>query len=230
MPSTYPGALDALATDKTDGTASAGDHPAHHNDLADAINKIEAELGVNHSLSQRSAIAARTTRGLPGLVVPQWAGWIRASAPPVASRCFFHRVLSPRAMSIASLGLLVNNVATTDDQIDWGLYDATGAAIFRKGATAGMVNGGPGVTSLPMAATLAAESVYYVGFAYGPAGGTAASLGLADWSGLGNLPFMFGATAGVAELAIAAGVFPLPAQIAFAASGFIQAPILAIRE
>lgn len=45
MASNYPGALDTLATNKADATVTLTDHPAHHNDLADAVNKIEAELG-----------------------------------------------------------------------------------------------------------------------------------------------------------------------------------------
>ncbi len=45
MSSVYPGSLDSLATDKTNATEQADDHPGHHNDLADAVNKIEAELG-----------------------------------------------------------------------------------------------------------------------------------------------------------------------------------------
>ncbi len=49
MPSAYPGALDALATNKLNTTPLTTDHVAHHNDMADAINKIEAELGVNPS-------------------------------------------------------------------------------------------------------------------------------------------------------------------------------------
>lgn len=47
MASVYPGALDTLATAKADATFTATDHPQHHNDLADAVNKIEAALGVN---------------------------------------------------------------------------------------------------------------------------------------------------------------------------------------
>lgn len=46
MASSYPSSLDALATNKADATAMATDHKGHHNDLADAVNKIEAELGV----------------------------------------------------------------------------------------------------------------------------------------------------------------------------------------
>lgn len=47
MASAYPGALDTFATNKANATATTTDHPAHHNDLADAVNKIEAQLGVN---------------------------------------------------------------------------------------------------------------------------------------------------------------------------------------
>lgn len=49
MPSGYPSALDSLATNKTNSTTTPSDHPAHHNDMADAINKIEAELGIDPS-------------------------------------------------------------------------------------------------------------------------------------------------------------------------------------
>lgn len=50
MPSSYPSVLDVLATNKLDVTGQgSGDHSGHHNLMADAINKIEAELGVNPS-------------------------------------------------------------------------------------------------------------------------------------------------------------------------------------
>lgn len=49
MASAYPGGLDTFAINKADGTATPTDHPTHHNDLADAVNKIEAELGVSPS-------------------------------------------------------------------------------------------------------------------------------------------------------------------------------------
>jgi hypothetical protein len=58
MTSAYPAALDTLAKNKTDATTTATDHAAHHNDLADAANKIEAELGVDPSGSF-ATVAAR---------------------------------------------------------------------------------------------------------------------------------------------------------------------------
>lgn len=62
MSSVYPGALDSFATNKTDGTATTGDHAPHHNDLADAINKIEAELGVDPK-GTYATVAARLAAG-----------------------------------------------------------------------------------------------------------------------------------------------------------------------
>ncbi len=59
MASVYPAALDTFPTNKTDVTGQgSGDHAGHHNNLADAINKIEAELGINPS-GVSATVAAR---------------------------------------------------------------------------------------------------------------------------------------------------------------------------
>lgn len=57
MASAYPGGLDTFATNKADATVTATDHPGHHNDLADAVNKIEAELGINPSGASATVLA-----------------------------------------------------------------------------------------------------------------------------------------------------------------------------
>lgn len=46
MASGYPGAVDNFTQTFTDTTSESGVHPQHHNDLADAIKKIETELGL----------------------------------------------------------------------------------------------------------------------------------------------------------------------------------------
>ena len=75
MASTYPATLDTFAVDKSDDidsksgadlgvSATTGDHATHHNNLADAVNKIEAELGVDPAGTFASVavrIAARQT-------------------------------------------------------------------------------------------------------------------------------------------------------------------------
>jgi hypothetical protein len=65
MASAYPGALDNFATDKTDSKSTgtpALDHAGHHNDLADAVNKIEAELGINPSATFADVVARLAAR------------------------------------------------------------------------------------------------------------------------------------------------------------------------
>jgi hypothetical protein len=57
MSSSYPGSLDAFATNRTSGQTIQA---STDNDHSDAINKIEAELGVNPSGSE-STVAARFT-------------------------------------------------------------------------------------------------------------------------------------------------------------------------
>jgi hypothetical protein len=46
MPSNYPGGFDSLSTSYVNATPQSTTHPTHHDDLADAVNKIEAELGL----------------------------------------------------------------------------------------------------------------------------------------------------------------------------------------
>lgn len=47
MPSLYPDQFDHIAADKGNATVTENDHPAHHNQLADAINAIQQALGLN---------------------------------------------------------------------------------------------------------------------------------------------------------------------------------------
>jgi hypothetical protein len=49
MASGYPAALDTFSTARADATTTPTTHPADHNDANDALNKIEAELGINPS-------------------------------------------------------------------------------------------------------------------------------------------------------------------------------------
>lgn len=78
MASAYPGALDTFATNKADATTTPTDHPTHHNDLADAVNKIEAELGVTPSGAAATVAARLAGIGVPldrTLVLPPTSGW-----------------------------------------------------------------------------------------------------------------------------------------------------------
>jgi hypothetical protein len=57
MASSYPGGLDSFATNRADATSMATTHKDDHNNANDAINKIEAELGINPSASYSTVLA-----------------------------------------------------------------------------------------------------------------------------------------------------------------------------
>ena len=56
MASVYPTAIDDFVTNRTGSDSKTG-HAAVHNDLADAIEKIEGELGINPSGTQATVRA-----------------------------------------------------------------------------------------------------------------------------------------------------------------------------
>lgn len=67
MASSYPTILDVFPVNRTDATTMATTHAADHNNENDAINKIEAELGINPkgsyaSVAERLSIVAQNTR------------------------------------------------------------------------------------------------------------------------------------------------------------------------
>jgi hypothetical protein len=68
MASAYPGGLDNFATNKANATATPTDHPGHHNDLADAVNKIEAELGIDPAGASATVVARLNAIGV-------WTTW-----------------------------------------------------------------------------------------------------------------------------------------------------------
>jgi hypothetical protein len=62
MPSSFPGALDNISSNKGESTVTANDHAPHHNALADAINAVQTALGVNLS----GAAAAAPVQSVAG--------------------------------------------------------------------------------------------------------------------------------------------------------------------
>lgn len=60
MASVYPGALDNIDSNKTNPTVSFNDHPDHHNLMADAINALQAEMGLDPAGSETD-VADRLT-------------------------------------------------------------------------------------------------------------------------------------------------------------------------
>jgi hypothetical protein len=77
MPSGFPDALDAFATDWTNQSPSDNAHPLAHNDLADAINKIEAAVPRVRQITADAAAVVGTAYGNAGLSFPIPANVVR---------------------------------------------------------------------------------------------------------------------------------------------------------
>jgi hypothetical protein len=99
-PSVYPGALDTFATNKADATTTATDHKDHHNDLADAVNKVEAELGVNPSAAHSTV--ALSTAALMSRWVPIFDAHVNLSAAGAAVYPAHRTITEDQAIGAAS--------------------------------------------------------------------------------------------------------------------------------
>ncbi len=69
MSSVYPGGLDSFPTDRTDATVMATNQADDHNDYADAINNIEATLGVDPQDGYDDVAQRLTAMGSSGIVI-----------------------------------------------------------------------------------------------------------------------------------------------------------------
>jgi phage-related tail fiber protein len=114
--SAYPGALDSFATNKADATATATDHKNHHNDLADAINKIEAELGIDPSWTSATVKERIDTRDLKQSCRAASTGNVNTASPGATLD----------GVSLTSGDRVFLKDQTTPAQN--GIYDWTGAA------------------------------------------------------------------------------------------------------
>lgn len=112
MASVYPGALDSFATNKADATTTATDHKDHHNDLADAVNKIEIELGTNPSaagLSVGSALLA-----LFGQWTPVFQGHINFGATAAGTYPAHHTIASGATAATLAFSMLTQYLDPAD--------------------------------------------------------------------------------------------------------------------
>lgn len=127
------------------------------------------------------------------------------------------RFVPRRTLTVVKIGFVTTVAATNDDAVDVGIFDATGARLVSSGATTGKANASAGPQTISITSTtLTAGTVYYVGFAYGTVGGTAATVQTLSL-GAAATAQMFGTTAGTVEVVSAAGA-TLPATMTTTAS------------
>jgi len=142
MPSSYPAALDALTTNKGNESLLRDDHPTHHNELADAINKIQAELGTNPA-GTSDTVAARLDSPLLG------SGDEQQLYAPTAGQ-YIHALGGTAAAPDTSLNPLIK--ATRTVALGGTVNIAT---IVGNGATVTVTTAAPHTLSNGLTATIA---------------------------------------------------------------------------
>jgi len=94
----------------------------------------------------------------------------------ISGRAMFSRFVLPIDMTIASISFVVNTGASSDDNIDVGIYTGAGAKIVASGAVSGKLNAA-GTSNVDIVDTaLTANTVYYAALASGTHGGSAAGI------------------------------------------------------
>jgi hypothetical protein len=188
----------------------------------------------SHQLGGSDALAlAQYDRdlGFSGLMAPSNLGWNFNSLAAVANRAYVMRFVPSRAMTIAVLAFCLSVAASQDDPCDVGIYDANWSRLVSAGATTGKLNSlATSIKAIAITSTaLAANTVYYAALAFGPIGGTAASIIGASFGGNGQLAGIFGSARPNLWADFQANAYPLPAS--FTGSGGAGAPaMLAVRE
>lgn len=132
------------------------------------------------------------TSGHPGIVVPPHGTYEAMELDP--STIYYHRFVPVLTKTYSNIRFLVEVAAAEDDECDVGVMDADLTKIVSSGATAGLLDGTGTKTVAIGPIELTGGDVYYLGFASGAQGGTAASLTGAYTSA--SLNTLFGVAAG----------------------------------
>lgn len=168
--------------------------------------------------------------GQAGLYAPASAPFCAsAQALCVANRSEYVRFVCPKSQTITKVSFCVYTAATADDPCDVGIFSGT-TLLGSSGPTTGKLNvQGQSVVNLAAGVPLIGGQVYHAAFAYGPVGGTAATLlkTVLTASGAAQLAALFGASPPQLEQGYW-GRYPL------ASGGFIagldRAPIMALLQ
>lgn len=207
------GVYDAAATaDAATASAAAAQ--------ADATLALTGPVGT----SQQKA------NGQPGVFTGPLSGTTMTAANIVANRAYFVRFVPPKNMTVAKIAIAVATSATSADSSDVGIYNSSGTLLGSTGSTAiGLNSTGAKVYTLPTPIALTAGTVYYIAFAYGTIGGTAANI-VGTNGAFGNSQMM-GNSPPNAEWFVISSCFPLVTKASF--TGFAvngAVPLFAVRE
>jgi len=163
-----------------------------------------------------------------GIRVPDF---VPAAAATVgtASRAYAIRFRCPVSITITKIAFGTTVAATTNDNCDVGIFSSDGTTLLRSsGSTAGKLNAAAGVQTVTLTSGIAltAGTIYYVAFAYGTVGGTAATIAMTNYAG--QIVSLMGSAMPNLEQGIQAAAFPLAAPLTLTAVGGTLCPVLGL--
>lgn len=109
MASAFPGSLDSFATNHADNTGEVI-HAVDVNNLADAVNKIEAELGVNPSTASYTTVAAAITALIAATAAAGIPATIADGAPTTLQQGFLYFETAASGTKVVGLWVGTSNV------------------------------------------------------------------------------------------------------------------------
>lgn len=137
------------------------------------------------------------------------------------------RFVPARSMRVTKIRFMTTVAASLDDAVDVGIYNAAGTRLGSSGATTGKANAVAGTQDVTLTAPvdLVAGTVYYLGFAYGVVGGTAATIVTASFVNNAATQ-LFGAALGTAEATFtSSGTCPPTITYSQISSGYVLIPL-----
>lgn len=174
MSSSYPGGLDAFVTTRADGTAMATNHPADHNNYADAINKIEAELGTDPSgtyatvkdritQSAEKPYSQILTEGVGLKGENFYRGAVGSVSQTFANQTVYYTLLPLRAGDIVTnMYFVCNGVVQTITTNKMGLYTTASSRVaISANNTTNLATGPTPAFVLTSPYTVPTTGVYY---------------------------------------------------------------------
>jgi hypothetical protein len=193
-----------------------------------AAGQQAAALGRNQ-IQAASAVGQGYDAGQPGFYAPPDIPWVPGTGTAgVVNRAYIVRFIAPSSRRITKIAFQIIVAATTDDPCDVGIFSGDLQTMLgSSGATSGQLNSvGVKTVNLLAGVSLLGGQVYYAAFAYGPVGGTAASIYMTALNGGQSL---FGTGAPNIEQTFSNSKYPLSAP--FVVAGNISGcPMLALLQ
>lgn len=165
----------------------------------------------------------------PGLIVPIPGMGGTTTIPPTAGRALYGRFVPSRDLQVTLAAFLTTALATVNDPVEIGVYNASLGLLATSGPVTGKANASTTVPqTVPLAVNLLAGSVYYLAFLQATIGGTAASFQAISFSNAGAADF-FATGAPNKLMAFQSAQAALPAAAALTTTTNVM-PLVALRE